>query len=462
MSFTMGVKKGNMDMRYCSYSLSFLLVNCCLLFLLTACSTPVTAQPSHPTSESTHPLVTATKKLVTRQSTSTVVSLKSAQTDCPVDGYARAALLQPITLGTHSTLIYTSNDVSSDALTSMGVLKRYDTVTQRTSVLVASGHSISNAQVSTSGQWVLFLSQGNANKRNMAIGTRVQLIRVDGADLQTLYCVPATVTISGVHLSTDQRFLLLDLLDGNTNIATLCLLDLTTGTLKTELQAPLGPGAYKTITWLDHTRAYIGQNLNQAQPALYLLNTATNKDIHGGNLKMVTAFPGSGGAMHLESSADKSSDGKTLFLSYCFSNGVTLTSKITSQPATGGSQHDIYRNVQGCIKDLRTISSSKLLLTVRIPDSGFTKEVLMLANTNGSGVTTLYKNNSVHVGLQLNRYGQLPWSNISRDGHLYAFSEQGAMMNVSSILIGSFASGKITTLVSNPSGTVFVAGWTRM
>ncbi len=444
----------------CSSRLSCLLVS--LFFLLTACSSALTSQAPKSNPKATPSLSTPARKLATRQADSASVSLKDVQTDCPSNGSARPAVLKPGASGTHSTLVYISNDVSRDASTSTGVLKRYDTVTQRTSILAANGHSISNAQVSADGQWVLFLSQGNGNKGNSNIGTRVQIIRVDGVGLQTLYCVPATVTISGVHWSADQKLLLLDMLDGNTNTTTLYLLDMTTGTLKKELQAPLGSSIYKTIIWLDHTRAYIGQGLGLAQPILYLLDTINNKDIHGGNLKKVTAFPGSGGAMHLESSADKSFDAKTLFLSYCFSNGATLASNIIVQPVTGGSRHNIYQNLQGCIKDLRVISNTKLLLTVRVPDSGFTKEILMLANINGSGTTPLYKNNSAHISLQLNRYAQLPWSNVSRDGRLYAFNEQGAMINVSRLVIGSFTTGKITPLVSNPSGTVFVVGWTRM
>lgn len=396
------------------------------------------------------------------------VPLKVVQTNCPSSGLARAAVLRPFSLGAHPTLIYTSNDVSRDASTSMGVLKRYDTVAQRTSIITVSGHSISDAQVSANGQWILFLSLGNANKGNASSGvdTRLQLIRVDGADLQTLYCVPASTTISGVHWSEDQKFILLDVLDGSANVSTLRLLNVNTGDLKVELQTPVGAHAYKTMIWLDSTRAYVGKGLGQeqavAQPGIYLLDVVSNKDIYGGNLKKVSDFPRSGGAMYLESSADKSLDAKTLFLSYCFPTGTTLVSRVTAQPATGGSQQDIYRNVPGCIKDLRAISSTKLLFTIRTSDRGITKEIIMLANIDGSGTTVLYNNSSPHVSIQLDHHTQLPWSNVSRDGTLYAFNEQGAMVGVSKLFIGSFTTGKIIPLVSNPSGAVAVAGWTRM
>lgn len=451
-------------MRYHSYSShpGFLLINLFLLFLLAACSSTMTTQQHNPTPSSSMRAV----KPTSAQSVSKSGPPKSVQTDCPSSGLARAALSRPLLLRAHSTLVYTSNDVSKDASSSVGVLKRYDTVTQRTSILAVSGHSISAAQVSADGQWVLFLSLGNANKGNASSGvdTRLQLIRVDGADLQTLYCVPASVTINGVHWSENQKFILLDVLDGNANTSTLRLLDVNTGALKTELQTPLGANAYKTMIWLDSTRAYVGQGLSQeqttSQPGIYLLDVVKNKDIHGGTLKKVSDFPRSGGAMYLESSVDKSLDAKTLFLSHCFPSGATLTSNITSQPATGGSQQDIYRNVQGCIKDLRAVSNTKLLFTIRVPDRGFTKEVVMLANVDGSGTTVLYNTSSPHVSIQLDRHTQLPWSIVSRDGTLYAFNEQGAMVGVSRLLIGSFTTGKLIPLVSNPAGTVSVVGWT--
>ncbi len=452
-----------MGYHSCSSRASLLLFNFCLLFLFAACSSNVITR--HLISAPTSTLSTRAVKL-TRVVRRKPVPLKSVQTDCPSDGFVRAALLTPMPLGAHPTLMYTTNDVSKDGSTSRGSLKRYDTLTQRISVLAISGHSISDAQVSSNGQWVLFLSLGSASKgnANASVATRLQLIRVDGADLQTLYCVPASVTISGVHWSANQKFVLLDMLDSNANTSSVRLLDINAGTLKTELQTPFGANAYKTMIWLDSTRAYIGQDLDQSQsaapPVLYLLDVVNNKDTQGGKLKKVSDFPSSGGAMYLESSADKSLDAKTLFLSYCFPSAATLTSNITSQPAIGGSHQTIYRNVQGCIKDLRAISTTKLLYTVRISDQGFTKEVLMLANIDGSGITVLYRNSTLHVSIQLDRHAQFPWSNVSRDGTLYAFSEQGAMVGVSRLLVGSFTTGKITSLVSNPSGSVSVAGWT--
>lgn len=451
-----------MEYHSCSSRLSLVLV--CLLFVLTACSSSAITQHSTPTPAPGHSTSTRAVRPTSVSSSNKPIALKSVQTDCPSGGLARAALLRPLSLGTHPTLIYTTNEVSKDASTSMGSLKRYDIVTQRTSVLAVSGHSISDAQVSSNGQWVLFLSLGSVGKGNINAGvaSRLQLIRVDGAGLQTLYCVPASVTISGVHWSANQKFVLLDMLDSSANTSTVRLLDINAGTLKTELQTPFGSNAYKTMIWLDNTRAYVDQGLNQSQaaPVLYLLDVVKNKDTQGETLKKVSDFPSSGGAMYLESSVDKSLDGKSLFLSHCFPSDAALTSNITSQPATGGSHQIIYRNVQGCIKDLRAISNTKLLFTVRISDQGLTKDVLMLANIDGSGITTLYKDSALHVSIQLDRHGQLPWSNVSRDGTLYAFSEQGGMVGVSKLLVGSFATGKIVSLVSNPAGTVSVAGWT--
>ncbi len=448
-----------------SLHLSFFLVNCCLILLLAACDSTATGVSRR----STPPV----QKTIIAQSHSRVVSNQEpsqrslpvavptlpVHIDCPANGSSRAALLRPeARFGEHPALIYISNEFARNTAAFKSILKRYDIATGRTYQIFVNDHSIGYAQISADGQWVLFLSQNGAS------GARLQLVRIDGANLQTLYCASSSVTISGIYWSADQKNIFLNMLDSNTNTSTLALLNTTTGTLQTELQTPIGARAYKAITWLDNTRLYVAQGLNQVQtavpPALYLLDVTKNKDIHGANLKRVSDFPMSGGTMDLESSADKSLDGKTLFMSHCFSNGSTLTSDITVQPVTGGQQHVIYQNMQGCIKDLRSVSATRLLFTMRIPDRGTGRQVLMTVRTDGSRATTLYNNGAPHVSIELNRRAPLPWSNVSRDGHLYAFNEQGAMVGVSNLLLGSFSGGKPTKIVSNSSGSVSTVGWT--
>ncbi len=85
------------------------------------------------------------------------------------------------TLGGHQNLVYIVNEFQGNTPT-FGTLKRYDAATGRTTELIKIPDvSIFDAQISTDGQWMLFLARS-------ATEEKLQLIRVNGQDLQTLYC----------------------------------------------------------------------------------------------------------------------------------------------------------------------------------------------------------------------------------------------------------------------------------
>jgi len=95
--------------------------------------------------------------------------------------------MRPLTLGSHQNLVYIYNDVPPNTSTSSGVLRRYDTATGQKVDIATSGLRIDQAQVSRDGQWVLFLSipdpRGDSQHSAM-----LQLVRMDGRGLQTLFC----------------------------------------------------------------------------------------------------------------------------------------------------------------------------------------------------------------------------------------------------------------------------------
>jgi hypothetical protein len=57
---------------------------------------------------------------------------------------------------------------------------------QTTNLTSVSGGSLTDAQVSTDGQYVLFIS-----------GRKLQMIRINGQGLQTLYCYPQSTGVPG-------------------------------------------------------------------------------------------------------------------------------------------------------------------------------------------------------------------------------------------------------------------------
>src|SRR6266581_8689681 len=97
-------------------------------------------------------------------------------TSCPTPGTARAASMPSMTLGTHPTIVYIVNESTA------GTLKRYDVVTgAKVEIVKLASTNISEAQVSANGQWLLFVA-------HVAGQVKLQLIRMDGQFLQTLYC----------------------------------------------------------------------------------------------------------------------------------------------------------------------------------------------------------------------------------------------------------------------------------
>jgi len=76
-------------------------------------------------------------------------------TNCPAPGKANAAVMPPLTLGTHPTIVYIVNESNP----SFGTLKRYDVVTgAKVEIVKMANTVISEAQVSFEGQWLLFVS----------------------------------------------------------------------------------------------------------------------------------------------------------------------------------------------------------------------------------------------------------------------------------------------------------------
>jgi len=187
----------------------------CLLLLLSACSQLSGNGPSStPTPAQT--------------TTSPTASTPGQAQTCPAQATARSALMSPLPTSNHPTLVYVSQqgDIS--------ILQRYDATTgsRQTLLQTRPGETIQRANVSPDGQWILFRSllQGQV---------ALQLIRVDGQQLQTLYCAPAQEDINDALLSPDQHTLVFNQ-ENQDGLSTLYLLDVATGKLRTEL-SPLQP-----------------------------------------------------------------------------------------------------------------------------------------------------------------------------------------------------------------------------
>ncbi len=392
------------------------------------------------------------------------VQMPATQTSCPANGTARAAIMRPVQLGKHPTIVYVYNEVPVNTTIAYGHLKLYDVTTGHKSVLVTSGLSIEHAQVSADGQWVLFLSQidprGDRQHESM-----LQLIRMDGQGLQTLYCLPAGVVSreTTIQWSTDQKSVLIST-DDNTSTSTVTLLSLATGKLTTELKITDKNYVYSVMTWLDHTRAYVVRSgrFGPVPPiVLSVLDTAKYSNPNGSSLKKVLEHV----VRFSYLSMDSSYDTKQLFVGFCWMVGANqpFDTTISVGPATGGAQKTIYHQAPSiCVQQLRAVAPQTLLMTVESVNTHtnvYDNQVWKM-KPDGSGRTVLFDVPKNTTTYSLNVFTQFPWSNVSRDGSMYTLQTSDQNSTLQTLVYGSMKGGKPTQFAYVTRGSVAIVGWT--
>jgi hypothetical protein len=422
---------------------------CCLLFcssLLAACGdsqatgahpapTPGTTalQPATQTTPAPAAAVALTPA-VTETPTATVTPTTpprpNLQTSCPATGKARPAMLLPRALGTHANIVYLTYEEQGFQIV------RYDTVTKQKTILMKKPQGvILNAQISADGQWILFESP--VSKRDA-----IQLLRMDGRELQTLYCSPGNRgLLNSLQWSPDQKKLVFN--EGSK----VELLTLATGVFR---QVALSTTVlrYTPLTWLDNTRFYLKRidrrDTLPERPGLFLLDTLTGNVSH---ILDTTTYCGD---------YDSSIDGKYLFLSICTFQSPTLKgpSSIRVLPAEGGKANTIYRSTTYSIVSLRVVSRHTLLFIIHNTGTSHvdhSHDGLWKINIDGTGLTRL-ASNGISEFSGFNSYTQYVWSTISRDGKTYVMKSEHAF------LIGSVDGGEPFAV----SGDVNLVGWTTL
>jgi eukaryotic-like serine/threonine-protein kinase len=473
-----------------NYSRPFLLLfGCCMIFslLLAACGTAST--PSGPGTGSgqgsNNPgnASTATASTATTQALNTVTtpsnSTTTVTTSCPAAGTARAAVIRSLPAGSQASIVYTINKGASTNPIS-GTLERYDVGSGKSLVTATFPNTyISDAELSSSGDWILFVAIKNQQ-------AKLQLVRRDGQYLQTLYCVSAASNganiesaISNVQWSTNEKLIVFNSYTyssasgGNNQVL---LLDTQTGSLQSELSMARGGQLYPVVTWLDNTRVYLrGPSIDMPADSLYLLDTSKAPNQPLSNLSRVFQDQATSNTYPCWD-FDSSYDGHHLYTTQCTltmnssgpgENTRVGPSKLSVQPATGGTASTFYNNANVAITVVRAISSNTLLLLFENQSYSSTsvdtsQNGLWKINTNGSGLTRLTTDGGgVAAGpSELCQYSQYPWSNVSLDGKMYALqhnSSNGAI----SLMFGALSGGNTTTFASASGGSqLSIVGWT--
>ncbi len=391
----------------------------------------------------------------------TTAPVPPVQTSCPAAGTARAAVLAPLALGHHATIVYIATAPgASTNVPSSTTLYRYDVTTGiKTPIVQVTNEGISQAQVSADGQWILFVSN------TASASGRLQLVRMDGQGLQTLYC---DSTSSNFQWSTNQQVIAFESKSGSTGFVK--LLRVAAGTIQTALTQPLNtPYAYQLRTWLDTTRLYLTRYDTDVPPdslAILDLGKGLNQSTSG-LITVVNRQPGQ------FQDFDSSYDGKQVFVAHspCAYN-CSGPGNITTEPALGGTQQPIYSNPSYSVVKVRAVTQQSLLFLVAntgfpTPSSGdLSHNGLWTVHTDGTGLVRL-TTDSATLATRLNTDSQYPWSNVSRDGSLYAVEQQTIQQSGHSgtvtLLFGSQAGGTPTTFASASNGTVLsIVGWTTM
>ena len=399
----------------------------CLVFLFVASASPflVSASSSIP-SHMLHPAIS---------------------TSCPAPGTARAAALPSLTLGTHPTIVYIVNEGLPTP--TFGTLKRYDVVTgAKVEIVKMAGTAISEAQVSANGQWLLFVAHVSGQ-------VKLQLIRMDGKFLQTLYCGNP----SQAQWSTNQQLLLF----ADPNSGHIYLLHMTTGVLQVELSFSRGFTIHPR-TWLDNTRAYVTLQLPDQPPeSVAILDTSKGPNQNVQNLQV--AFDASTSTPFCWD-FDSSFDATKLFISQCIatSSGGPVPNifggpgVISVRPATGSSYSYLYVNQGQAFTAVRAVTSNTLLFTVGNTAVNTSQNGLWRVGTNGSHPAHLAPSG------EFNRFSQFPWSNVSRDSSKYVLqiARPTSAGPTYTLEYGSLGGGSPFVFASITNVQLATVGWTTI
>ena len=365
--------------------------------------------------------------------------ISSVPTDCPPTGVARPATMKPLSVGNDQSIIYLINQ-GSQSKSPTSILKRYNTVTgSKTEIAKFANTLITQAEVSKNGQWLLFVAQTSGL-------FKLQLIRVDGRYLQTIYCGSTAESIDRPLWSSDQKWVMFG------DNGSIYLLDISSGVLQSELTGSCG-SYFSPIAWINKTQAYVDHGntcMCAGCSAVELLDINSGTNLVWQDLKFIA---GTSFTMSL----DISPDGKQLFIAGSSSFASNQSeSDITVQPATGGQENTINSSPLPNIDQIRVISPSTLLL-VTSDNADTSRNGLWKMKTDGSGLTKLIVNNSY---MHLNDFTHDSWANASRDDRLYSiFTENQKGLSV--LLFGQISGGTSTAFESAPVGNdLAIVGWT--
>jgi hypothetical protein len=436
-------------------------VCCCLLVLLAACGPQSLSGTSGGQTLEILQGSTRVPTVTTRQGTT--ATPVAAQTSCPPAGTARAAVMPSLAEGSHSNFVYVFQSFNSYQYQGQSYhdvtsfLKRYDVTTGAKAVIASLAHSridASSASISPDGQWIMFETYTDVHPLSgIAFITMLELVRIDGHYLQTLFC-GSTLTFPlpfnyppATSWSPDQKQFLFDQFESGQKLD---LLNLRSGSLQ-EMVSWSGnissSFSFSPSRWLDTTRALVATHPGPGGgPGLLVLDTSKGPDQQETSLQTI----------HTAQSCQDyaiSPDATQLYVSQCTltSTGVsTGPSTVSVQSLPGGNQKTIFTLQQLALCGIELISSASLLLTVCNTDSNASQDGLWKINTDGTGLTRL------QIGRDLPIFAP--------DGNMYIMLVGNSTQDGANLLIGMLNGGapKVIATAAFSAGEIRVVGWTMI
>jgi len=426
-----------------SVALSFL--GCCLVLLLAACGQSASVLTTS-TVEAFHATNNVQKQVAT-------ALMPPTQTRCPTNVPGPPTVFIPLALGSLQILVYSYNASGSASL------KRFDTSTgtKTTIVSLTHGAAIYYAQLSTNGQFILFAVK-------YAHFAELQMVRLDGQGLQTLYCAEPVNGlpnfIENALWSPNQQLTVFEEENpsGGPGAPVVKLYNLLTGAVQTYI-TPGTRFGYAPRQWLNNTEVYMtGAYESQiAAPAnVFILNIAKGTNQQNNTIK-IAGIQGYNWEMNL------STDGRKLLLSQC-ADTPDLTdpiapSIISSQNAAGGVLNSIYISHVFAVTQVRVINSNTLLMVLGGKFGGDPQDGLWKMNMNGTGLVHLTQDG------RLLSDTHTTWASVSRNGRLYAtigydYTGDGNTLPYK-VLYGSLNGGATTQIaLTNRGESAAIVGWT--
>lgn len=448
----------------------------CLILFFSACSSGGTVTP---TPTASHTVTVGTTPTNNLSPSVTTAPVPPTLTSCPVAGTARAAVIAPLALGRNANIVYMTMEFSNGTYTT--ILNRFDVATGAKTVIIKLDNQIIRfPQLSADGQWILF-DQSTVQQ------DKLQMVRMDGQGLQTLYCGSA---LSNIIWSTDQHSVLFGATSSPQGNYGIFLLDTQHGTIQVELkptQTNLGSSGVFPITWLDNTRAYVSFTNAPIAPfdRLGLLDTSRGPNQSMSDITLVYQDNTSTAFNYPCWDADSSYDASTLFVAKC--SGISAPncsgscslgtregpSTIYTEPGGGGSQQALLTSQALGIAAVRSVTNTTLLLQVENFSQNHQVDTsqngLWTVHSDGTGLMRLTTEAS-GASTTLCKFSQQPWSNVSRDSSMYAF-ETSTSGNPATytLFYGSLNGGQPQSFVSvsnnnsSANGTnLAIVGWTTM